>query len=244
MTPGRKLTVMAVGAHPDDVELFCGGTMVLAAGGSMRTVIVDLTRGEKGTFGSWEIRAEEAKRAADILGVECRENLDLGDAVLENSLRSRHLLAAAYRKHKPDIVLAPFWEDRHPDHAAAGNIARCAAFDSRLGGLDLGLPPFAPSLMLYYPGHDFVKPTTVVDIGEFFRTKMDAILAYESQFPAGGRRSGVRPVGTDDYPRFIETRCRHYGSMAACSYGEGFISPGPFRISRLSSLIPEGEDIE
>ncbi len=237
MSKPRPLSVVAFGAHPDDVELSCGGTLALLAAAGERTVIVDLTRGEMGSRGTPETRNQEAARAAEILGAAGRENLDLGDARLEVTLAARHRVAEVIRRHRPDLVLAPWGEDPHPDHAAAGRLVREAAFDARLAKLDLGHPPWAPGLILFYPGHRPVPPTVVVDISDFFPRKMEAVRAYRSQFPEEGRRSEVRPVGFDDYLWHIESRARHHGSLIEVRYAEGFVIPDPLPLRHPGLLL-------
>ncbi len=232
-------TLMAVGAHPDDADLACGGTLAAAAAAGHRTVILDLTRGEMGSFGGPVLRRREARRAAGLLGAAARENLDLGDAALEATLPCRHLVAAAIRRHRPDLILAPHRDDRHPDHAAAGRIVRAAVFDARLASLDIAGRPFAVPRVLYYPAHDYVDPSLVVDITPFFRKKMAAMRAFASQFgPARGKRS-VAPIGFDDYLWEIETRARHLGSLVGVKYGEGFLSVGPVKVSHADGLFEE-----
>jgi bacillithiol biosynthesis deacetylase BshB1 len=235
---------MAVGAHPDDVELFCGGTVAKMVGEGFEATILDLTRGEMGSFGNPEKRAAEARAAADILGTAGRVNLDLGDSALEETIPMRREVAAAIREHRPQIILAPHWEDQHPDHAAAGRTVREASLDARLVRLDLGHPPHAPGLVLFYPCHTPVHPTVVVDITGTFETKMEAIKAYSSQFDRESGGTGPPPVGIRDYIFHIESRCRHFGSLINRRYGEGFISPVTIEIEHPGLLLPPEQRIE
>lgn len=238
MSGGRTLRVLALGAHPDDVELYCGGTVSLLARAGHEVHLLDLTRGEMGSRGTPETRAAEASEAASILGVAGRSWLDLGDARLEVAPETRASLAGAYRRIRPDLVLAPWVEDRHPDHGAAGRLARAAAFDARLARLELGAPPFSPGLILHYPGHDYVAPTVVVEVTAAFEVKMAAIRAHRSQFPEEGLGGGPAPAGFRDYLWQIESRTRHYGSLIDRPYGEGFISWGPVALPDLAVLFP------
>lgn len=230
------LRVVAVGAHPDDVELGCGGTVALLAREGAAVTVVDLTRGEMSSAGTAATRAAEAVEAAAILGVT-RETLDLGDARLEANLPNRHAVARVLRRLRPDLILAPWEEDPHPDHAAAGGLVRAASFDARLSALDLGAPPFAPRLVLSFPGHVWVEPDVAVDITPVFEVKMAAVRAYRSQFPEGGRREGLRGVGTDDYLWTVEARARHAGSLVRGRYAEGFLHPGPVAVPHPGVLL-------
>jgi bacillithiol biosynthesis deacetylase BshB1 len=237
---GSHPPVLAVGTHPDDVELFCGGTVALLADRGLPVVIADLTRGEMASRGSPAEREEEAAEGARVLGACRRVNLDLGDARLVVSLENRHRLARLLREVRPAIILAPWREDPHPDHAAAGRLVEESCFDARLAGLAPDLPPFAPELVLFYPGHTYREPSLVTDVTSTFARKMEAVRAHRSQFGPGAAPRTAAPVGFDDYPWQVESRCRHYGSLVNRPYGEGFVSLRPLLASP-ADILPQKE---
>ena len=220
-----KLDFLVVGAHPDDAELGAGGFLHKMKQRGYRTGIVDLTRGEMGSHGTPEQRLAEAEKSAAILGLDIRLNLDLGDGHLVPNIPKRHELARAIRRVRPTFILAPYINDKHPDHAAAGKMAKGAFYDARIAKLDLGLPPYSVSKLFYYPCHLYHGPSFVVDISDSFCAKMEAMLAYESQFDPQAEAPYEQYIhlGISDYRFHIESRCRHFGSLINVCYGEGFI---------------------
>ncbi len=233
------LDLLAIGAHPDDVELGAGGFLLRMKDMGYTTGILDLTRGEMGSRGTSEIRAKEAEAAGNILGVKVRRNLDLGDGHLEVTLDSRHALAKAIRELKPTFLVGPYFDDKHPDHAAAGNLMKRASYDARMPKLDLGLPPHSCRMLLYYPSHIYVHPSLVVDISPYFERKMAAVSAYESQFgeTAGGAASNYIHIGITQYIHHVKSRCGHFGSLVGVSYGEGFFSQDPPLVNDPHNLL-------
>ncbi len=241
MAPRKTLSVVAIGAHPDDIELFAGGTVALLAGAGHRVVLADLTRGEMGSRGTPKKRRAEARRAAEVLGAALRVDLDLGDARLEVTLANRHALARLLREHRPDIVLGPGGDDPHPDHAAAVSLVDAALFDARMARLALGAPPHAPARVLRYPGHAYHDPQVVVDIESVFPLKMEAIRCYRSQFGGPAAEELIPPVGIRDYLWQIETRARQFGHLVNRHFGEGFLLPGPILLTG-PDLVLVGHD--
>ncbi|HAV43384.1 TPA: bacillithiol biosynthesis deacetylase BshB1 [bacterium] len=236
-----NLDVLAFGAHPDDTELCVGGTLIKLKSLGYRTGIVDLTQGEMGSRGDSPTRLREAAKAAEILGVDLRQTLDLGDGHLDEDLfKKRPPITTLIRQFKPTLILAPSKEDRHPDHAAAGRLVERACFDARLTKLDLGYPIHAPKATLYYLLHDYVEPTLVVDISDVFTQKMEAIKAYESQFCVPVKDNEHPPIGISDYIFHVESRSRFYGSLINVEHGEAFYLRVPLRIKDLVALF-EGE---
>ena len=235
-----NLDVLAFGAHPDDTELCVGGTLIKLKSLGYKTGIVDLTQGEMGSRGDSKTRLKEAARAAEILDIDCREALDLGDGRLDEDLYQKRLpIATLIRKFRPVLILAPYQGDRHPDHAAAGRLVERACFDARLIKLDLGYPIHSPTAVLYYPLHDYIEPTLVVDISDVFSRKMEAIKAYESQFYAPVGNNEHTPVGISNYIFHIESRSRFYGSLINVDYGEAFWLRDPIRITDLMAILAE-----
>jgi len=255
LTRPHEVDVLAFGAHSDDVELGCGGLLIKLGRAGYRTGIVDLTRGELNSRATPEVIEREAEAAAKILGVSFRERLDLGDARLQDNFENRRLIAELIRRHRPKLVLAPYFGDRHPDHAVSGLLVRNAQLHCRLRRLEASYPPHAPKLLLFYFMHDYVPPTLVVDITDCFEEKMQAIRTYRSQFGRGlavGASSGrdrdrdrdqdrdlMDPLGIGDYIFHIESRCRFYGSLINVRYGEAFLAPGPLGLADLGPLLGE-----
>jgi bacillithiol biosynthesis deacetylase BshB1 len=227
--------ILAFGAHPDDIELSVGGTLAKASRAGRRTVAVDFTRGESGTRGTPAVRMEESERAAGVLGLSVRENLGLPDAGLELSAEHRRAAAASIRRHRPEIILAPWVEDLHPDHAAAGRIAQAAMFDARLAKLAGDDGPWFTRLILFYPCRHYVHPTVVVDVSREYPIKKKAWQAHRSQTGGRGKKE-FRPSRFVDPFVQVEVRSRHYGSLIGAEHGEGLISLSPLPLECLSRL--------
>ena len=219
--------VLIFGAHPDDVEWGVGGLALLLRDKGVRFAIVDLTRGEMGSRGTVEERAIEAAKAAEFLGITGRETLRLPDCGLVDSPENRRLIASAVRRHRPKLVLAPFWEDRHPDHAAAGLMVRNAQLFCVLKKLDDPNPPHKPAAFLFYPIHKFREPSFVIDTSEVFPRKLELLRIYQSQFAAS--------VG--DYLFGLESRDRYFGSQVGIRFGEALVSDRPLRLGGLDNLL-------
>lgn len=228
-------TVLAFGAHPDDIELTVGGTLCKIARAGYRAVAVDLTRGETGTRGTAAQRLKESDRAAEILGLAARENLGLPDAGLELSLEYRRVAAAAVRRHRPEIILAPWVEDLHPDHAAAGRIVQAAMFDARLAKLAGPEGPWFARMILFYPCRQYYEPTFVIDVTAEYPLKRKAFQAHRSQMGGRGKKE-FRPREVTDPFTMVETRDRHNGSLIGVEYGEGLMASTPVPLECLSIL--------
>ncbi len=225
---GYGIDVLAFGPHPDDVELFCGGVMVRCAQLGHATGVVDLTRGELASHGSVQERASEAAAAAVVLGLRLRENLGLPDGFLDGACRTvqLHATVAALRRHRPEIVLFPWIEERHPDHAAAGTLLTRAVFFAGLRKFetDPPSPRFVPRQVLYYEMRYRMPPSFVVDTSAAWVRKAEAIACHASQLT---RRTGEvdtlvsSPLAVDA----IEARDRRHGSSIGVRYGEALRSP-------------------
>jgi bacillithiol biosynthesis deacetylase BshB1 len=215
--------ILAIAAHRDDVELTCAGTLLKAVDNGYQTGILDLTAGETGTRGSAALRAEEAARAAEVLGVKERVNAGLPDAHLHNTEDTRRVVVDHIRAFRPRVVILPFPVGRHPDHRIASELGRDACFLSGLQRYPAEGEAFRPEKVLYALAYreDPVKPTFVVDIGEQFERKMAAIKCYASQFDDAVAAGEIFPTGQDLYAR-IETQNAHYGSLIRTPYGEPF----------------------
>ena len=247
------LDVLAVGAHPDDVELGCGGTVALLARAGRRVGIVHLTRGEAGTRGTAAERRAEAEAAAEALGAAELLFLDCGDGDLRRGRPEEDALIEVLRRHRPDIVLAPTPADRHPDHGRAHRLVADACFYSGLAARPTGeLAPHRPAALYAYMQHDPFEPAFIVDVTPAWEAKQRALDAYRSQIhraePAGGDESGARDepitkVATADFRQAVEGRARHFGLLIGATYGEPFWSRLPLAVSGaavLTRLQPGG----
>ena len=215
--------ILAIAAHRDDVELTCAGTLLKAVDAGYRTGILDLTAGESGTHGSAELRAEEAARAAEILGVAERRNAGLPDAHLENAETARRLVVEQIRHFAPRVVILPFPVGRHPDHRVASELGRDACYLAGLARYEAAGAPGRPFKILYALSYreDPLKPTFVVDISPQFQRKLASIRCYASQFDGATAAGEIFPTGQDLYS-LVETQNAHYGSLIRARYGEPF----------------------
>jgi bacillithiol biosynthesis deacetylase BshB1 len=217
--------ILAIAAHRDDVELTCAGTLIKAADSGYRTGILDLTAGETGTRGSAELRAEEADRAARIMGVVERRNAGLPDARLHNTDEARRVIVAQIRHFTPRVVILPFPVGRHPDHRVASELGRDGCYLAGLSRYDAEGTPHRPHKLLYALSYreDPVKPTFVVDITKQFDRKLAAIECYASQFDGAKAAGEIFPTGQDLYS-LVATQSAHYGSLIRSRYGEPYFT--------------------
>lgn len=228
--------VLAVGAHPDDAEIGCAGILLLAKRWGFKTGILDLTRGEASSRGTPAQREAETRDASEILGLSYRGCLQLKDTELVDSVPSAVAVAEVLRELQPSILLAPFPDDPHPDHVAAGQLTLRARF---LSGVKSRSPnrPSRPKLFMWYPLQRFVSPTFALDITEVYETKRRAIEAHASQFSKTAKELGIVPVGIGDYLWHLESRSRFYGSLCDGRYGEVLIAPSTIPIKDLQGLL-------
>jgi bacillithiol biosynthesis deacetylase BshB1 len=215
--------VLAIAAHRDDVELTCAGTLIRAADAGYHTGILDLTAGESATRGTAELRAQEAERAAAILGVTERRNAGFPDAHIRNDDDTRRTVVEHIRHFAPRVVILPFPVGRHPDHRVASELGRDACFLSGLAKYGCAGAPHRPHKILYALSYreDPLKPTFVVDISAQFDRKLAAIRCYASQFDGAKAAGEIFPTGQDLYS-LVETQNAHYGSLIRTRYGEPF----------------------
>lgn len=229
----RSLDILAIAAHPDDVEQTCGGTLIRMAEGGYRTGVLDLTAGDMGTRGTPEIRVKEAGEAACSMLLSWRGNLHLPDARLENTISVRMTLAAEIRNLRPRVVILPYWEARHPDHYRASEIGFEACFLAGLKKLDDRSEPHRPQKILYSSLYANVTPSFVVDISAQFERRMASLFCYESQY-------GETPEGADLFPKQQEIRerlaaiARFYGNLIGVKYGEPFVTKETIRIDDIT----------
>jgi bacillithiol biosynthesis deacetylase BshB1 len=236
-----KLDVLAIGAHPDDVELACGGTVAKLVKQGRKVGIVDLTRGELGTRGSGEIREKEAAAATRALGAEVRENLELPDGDIVNNSENRVKLIRLIRRYQPDILIFPYSVDRHPDHENANVVCREAWFHAgltRIQTLDNGEPQEAFRPRAYYCFMQWFEfaPSFIVDISEEMETRMEAVRAFKSQFFDPTSKDPETSLSDPKFLEWVKTRLAYYGSKIGTDFGEPFFSPLPLRIDDIWQL--------
>jgi bacillithiol biosynthesis deacetylase BshB1 len=219
-----KLDVLAIAAHPDDVELTCGGSLLKMAQKGYKTGILDLTAGEMGTRGTPETRAKEATRAAKILSVSWRGNLAVPDSDVQPTRQNKLRLAQLIRELRPRTVILPYWEARHPDHYHASTLGYEGCFLAGLKQLPLDGEPYRPFKILYATSFEGMPTTFVVDITKQYAARHRAILAYGSQFrPAKSERKERVFLAIDELDNRMELLARHYGQLVGAKYGEPFL---------------------
>lgn len=219
-----KLDLLAIAAHPDDVELTCGGTLLKMAQRNYKTGILDLTRGEMGTRGTPETRAKEAAAAAKVLRVSWRGTLSVPDSDVQPSRQHKLRLAQVIRELRPHTVILPYWEARHPDHYHAATLSYEGCFLAGLKQLPIEGEAHRPFKILYSTSYASVRPTFVVDITQQFEARRKAILAYGSQFQQKNRHKKSKVfLAIDRLDDEMNQLARHYGQMIGVKYGEPFL---------------------
>jgi bacillithiol biosynthesis deacetylase BshB1 len=233
----KKVDVLAIAAHPDDIELICGGTLVRAHMLGRSTGILDLAAGELGTLGTPELRAKEAAKAAKVMGVSVRENLGFPDGGIQNTPETRAKVAVVIRRLQPKIVITHSQHGRHPDHPIVAQLVRDACFVAGLKKVEPKVTPHRPLKVLHALSfrEDNQKPTFVVDISESFEKKIEAIKCYASQFGEAIQAGEVYPNGEPLYD-LLRHHAAHYGSLIRCLYGEPFYTTETMRVEDVASL--------
>ncbi len=236
-----KLDVLAVGTHPDDVELSCGGTVALLAEQGKKVGVLHLTRGELGTRGTPEEREVEARAAAAALGASAMTVLDCGDGALRRGKAEEDSLIEVLRDWRPEILLGPPASDRHPDHGRAHRLVADAAFYAGLARRGTG-EPHRPGAVFSYMQHDPFEPSFIVDVTRTWDRKIAALAAYDSQLyrPDSDRDEPMTKVSSPEYFLAIEGRARHFGQMIGAAFGEPFWSRLPLAIGDVMGLLPRG----
>ena len=232
-----KVDILAIGAHRDDVELTCAGTLIKSKSLGRRTAVIDLTAGELGTRGSAHIRGEEAAKAAEIMGLDSRENLGLPDGGVVNTPETRARLALVIRRLAPAVVIAPSMRGKHPDHTVSAQLIRDACFVAGLSKVEPQVPAFRPRKLIHCLAYreDNVKPTFVVDITDEFEKKLEAVKCYSSQFDEAIQAGEVFPNGEPLYD-IIQHQAAHYGSLIRTRYGEPFFTMETMRVDDIATL--------
>jgi len=217
-----NLDVLAIAAHPDDIEQTCGGALIRMAEMGYRTGALDLTAGDMGTRGTPEQRVAESEEAARHMLLKWRGNMHMPDARLQNDIGARMSLAVKIRELKPRVVILPYWQARHPDHYRCGELGYEACFLAGLKKLDEYSEPHRPQKILYSSVYADVKPSFIVDISAQFEKRMNALFAYTSQFGAAEEGAGLFPNEQEIRDR-LGAIARFYGNQIGVRYGEPFV---------------------
>jgi bacillithiol biosynthesis deacetylase BshB1 len=240
-----KLYVLAIGVHPDDVELSCSGTLINEIRKGNAAGVADLTAGELGTRGTAETRAAEAAMAAKIMGLSVRENLGMRDGFFKNDEEHQLKVISLIRKYRPEVILANILDDRHPDHGRAGKLVAESAFLAGLGKIETfdehGRPQerWRPKQVLHYIQDRFYEPQLIVDISAVFEQRMEAIKAYATQFHTNpdGANGTQTYISTPGFMDAIISRSRLMGKRIGVQYGEGFMTQKSVGIRSLEDLV-------
>jgi bacillithiol biosynthesis deacetylase BshB1 len=237
-----KLDILAFGVHPDDVELGCAGTIMAAIDQGKKVGIVDLTRGELGTRGTPTTRTQEAEAAAKIMGVDVRENLDMADGFFANDEAHQRKIIALIRKYQPDIILANAPEDRHPDHGRSAKLVSDAAFLSGLRKVETiheGITQNAwrPAYTFHYIQDRFIQPSFVIDITAYMERKMEAVLAYGTQFTNADTSEPQTYISSPQFLETVKARALMLGKRIGVGYAEGYITEKIIGFSNFDAII-------
>lgn len=237
-----KVDILAIGAHPDDVELGCGGTLAKLISEGKKVAIVDLTQGELGTRGTNVTRAQEAASASEILGISARENLKMKDGFILNSEEYQIQIVKMIRKYQPEIVLANAVEDRHPDHAKAAKLVSDACFLSGLVKIETELDgenqkQWRPKQVFHYIQWKHITPDFVIDISNFMEKKIEACLAYKTQFYDPNSNEPMTPIATKDFLESLTYRAQDLGRLSGVEFAEGFTTEKLLAFKNFDGII-------
>lgn len=237
-----KLDILAFGVHPDDVELGCAGTIMAAIDQGKKVGIVDLTRGELGTRGTPTTRTQEAAAAAKIMGVDIRENLDMADGFFANDEAHQRKIIALIRKYQPDVILANAPEDRHPDHGRSAKLVSDAAFLSGLRKIEtihegVTQNTWRPAYTFHYIQDRFIQPSFVIDITAYMERKMEAVLAYGTQFTSADTSEPQTYISSPQFLETVKARALMLGKRIGVGYAEGYITEKIIGFSNFDAII-------
>ena len=236
-----KLDLLVFAAHPDDAELACSGTIAAHVAGGYKCGVIDLTRGEMGTRGNVDLRMKEAAKSSEILGLSIRENLAFEDVKFSNDWDHQIEIVKVIRKFRPEVVLANAVRDRHPDHGRSAALLREAFFKAGLLKIETEFEgeqqiPFRPRHLYHYIQNDYVEPSFIVDVSNFWDKKMGSIMAFESQFYNPESDEPVTFISSSNFLQSIEARAKEFGHRIGVKYGEGFTASNTPGISDLFLL--------
>lgn len=238
-----KLDILAFGVHPDDVELGCAGTLLVAKAQGKKVGIIDLTQGELGTRGTADTRKIEAANAAKILGVDVRENLKMADGFFKNDEAHQKLIIQIIRKYQPEIILCNAPEDRHPDHGRSAELVSDAAFLSGLRKIEtkdsdgISQKEHRPTYVFHYIQDRYLKPDFVIDISEFHDKKLESILCYSTQFYDATSTEPQTYISTPLFLESIKSKAMILGKQIGVGFAEGFISKKIIGFKSFDGLI-------
>ena len=238
----QKLDILAFGAHPDDVELGCAGTLLVAVAEGKKVGIIDLTKGELGTRGTTSQRLKEAQLAAEVMGIGVRENLGLSDGFFENNKENQFVIIEIIRKYQPSVILCNAPEDRHPDHGRAAQLVSEAAFLSGLVKIQTSYngqvqAAWRPTQVFHYIQSRNLTPNFVIDISAFIDKKMEAIVAHSSQFYNPNSTEPDTFISGNAFLEFVKGRAKELGHSIGVDYAEGFITQKLLGIRSFDSII-------
>lgn len=239
----KKLDILAIGVHPDDVELSASGTILKHIALGKKVGILDLTRGELGTRGTAELRTQEAMKASKILGLTVREQLTMADGFFENNETHVKQIIQIIRQYQPEIVLCNAISDRHPDHGRSAKLAADACFYSGLIKIETKdsngniQPAWRPKAVYHYIQEQYIEPDFVIDITPYMDKKMESIMAYSSQFYNPNSKEPVTPIAVANYMDYVKAKGTLYGKAIGCDYAEGFTVNRTIGVNNLFDLI-------
>ncbi|HFS66677.1 MAG TPA: bacillithiol biosynthesis deacetylase BshB1 [Flavobacteriia bacterium] len=237
-----KLDILAFGAHPDDIELGCGGTIAKEISLGKKVGVIDLTQGELGTRGSAEIRLKEAKKSKEILGLSIRENLGFADGFFVNDKEHQLKIIQTIRKYQPKIVLCNAIDDRHIDHPKGSKLVSDACFLSGLRRIETTLKgnqqkAWRPEVVYHYIQWKNLKPDFVVDISSFMEVKMEAVQAYSSQFYDPNSKEPISPITSKNFLESVKYRAQDLGRLVGVDFAEGFNTERYVAVKNLDKLF-------
>ena len=229
-----KLDILVFGAHPDDVELGCGGTIIKEVQRGRKVGVIDLTRGELGTRGTAACRDEETKKATEIMGIAIRENMNFKDGFFKDDTDHKLALIKKIRKYQPTIVITNALSDRHPDHPRGSQITIDASFLSGLEKIDTGQVIWRPEAIYHYIQFNNIDPDILVDISGQMDLKINAVKAYKTQFYDPDSNESKTLISSEDFLDSVSYRAKDFGRQSGCKYAEGFIS---HQLPKIDSLL-------
>ena len=232
-----KLDILVFGAHPDDVELGCGGTILKHVKQGYKVGILDLTRGELGTRGTEETRSDETENSTKILGVSLRDNMGFKDGFFQNDESHKMELIKKIRQYKPDIVITNAPSDRHPDHGRSSDLTIDSCFLSGLEKIETGQDVWRPKHIYHYIQFNTILPDFVVDITDEMEQKIESILCYKTQFYNPESEETETIISSKDFLESVKYRAKDLGRQSDCKYAEGFITNQTLKVNSLKDLI-------
>ncbi|MCL4305602.1 bacillithiol biosynthesis deacetylase BshB1 [bacterium] len=234
----QHVDVLAIGAHPDDIELSCAGTLLRMKSLGYKIGIVDMTRGERGSRGNADIRAKEAQEALQILGFEFREVLDVGDLQIQDTHERRVKVVECIRRHKPKLVFTHWGRDKHPDHEGTSELVKHSMFVAGAANFPARFEPHNPARLLYWPSSWVMEPNVFVDVTDFYEHKIRAAKAHKSQFFDPQSKDPMTILSQPAFFERLEIRARYFGDQIGVKYAEVFYMREPVKVDNPMLLCP------